>query len=234
MRTWRWPLLALALILMVVGLRPVFHPGSRSQRGADLPWQITQGADSIVVFDLALGRSTLRMAIDKLGPRHELALFEDPAQALSLEAYFRGVFIGGLNARMVLTLAPSTEVLQTLQRQATAGQPTPSGSRRYDIPEPYPVAALEAPIETITYVPLVNIEPTLLERHLGPPETTLEQTGERLHWLYPSLGLAVSWEAEQSVFQYIKPAQFTALQTRLSQIPQPPSTDQDTSTDDRS
>ena len=48
------------------------------------------------MFGLTLGESTVRDAANELGRRYELGLFQDQADRLSLEAYFRDAVVGGL------------------------------------------------------------------------------------------------------------------------------------------
>lgn len=207
--------MVLVVLLTAIAISPVFKPGSHSRTGEDLPWQITLDVDRATVFTLTLGNSTLASAIDKLGQRYELALFQDKNQHFSLEAYFRAVSLGGLSARMVLKLTPPQGLIENLTRDGNPGQITPSGSRRHNLPEVPPAALLRTPIGAITYVPMVSFETALVEKQLGLPASTLGTVEHILHWLYPELGLAVSWEEGQTVFQYVEPINFREFHERL-------------------
>jgi len=214
-RHWRWVLAVVAVIALGLVLEPVFRPGGRSRPGVDLPWQIHRRGDTVEIFGLTLGETTLAQAIDKLGQRHEVALFRALDGHLDLEAYFRAVSLGGLSARMVLNLDLPRDTLRDLLPDNAPGQPMPSGSRRFALPEVPPPVVARAPIRAVTYVPVVDFDPELVDRHFGQPGERLDGPEDIRHWLYPELGLAISWEGEQTVFHYVRPPMFSRLRARL-------------------
>jgi len=214
-RRWYWVLATVVVLAMAATLEPVFRPGSRSRTGEDLPWQITRIGDTVEVFGLTLGETTLAGAIDKLGQRYELALFRDRDDTPSLEAYFRAVSLGGLSARMVLNLDLPLDTLRHLPGADAPGKPMPSGSRRFALPETPPLTVARAPIVALTYVPMASFDQDLVERHFGLPAERLRGADAIRHWLYPELGLAISWEDGQAVFHYVRPTAFSQLRDRL-------------------
>jgi len=133
-RNWKIPLFgALCAALSVLFLAVMRPPGGQSSiPGQDLPWQIDVGPDgaTLTVFGLILGQSTVRDAVNKLGLRYELGVFQGKDGELSLEAYFRDAVVGGLNVRLVLTARLPEPTLDALRSHAGAGKPTVGGGRR--------------------------------------------------------------------------------------------------------
>ena len=91
----------------------------------------------------------------------------------------------------------------------------PSGSRRFALPETPPLVVTRAPIVALTYVPVASFDQDLVERYFGSPAERLHGVDTIRHWLYPELGLAITWEDEQVVFHYVRPAAFSRLRDRL-------------------
>lgn len=162
----------------------------------------------LTVFGLTLGQSTLRDAVDKLGRRYELGVFQGQDGALSLEAYFRDAVVGGLNARLVLAARLPEPMLEALRGHAGAGQPTAAGGRRYPVAEADTALGLEAVVTAITYLPVVKFDPELVRKRFGEPaERIVTQDG--MHWLYPALGLDLLLGGSGEVLlQYVPPAEF--------------------------
>ena len=212
--TPRWRLLGLVALglalsgFFVVIMRP---PGAQpSTLGQALPWQAVASPDgaTLTVFGLTVGQSTLGDAVAILGRRYDLAVFADSAGALTLEAYFRDVLIGGLNARMVLTGQLPSDQLEALRRPAGAGQALAEGGHRYPISEADTPAGLLAVITAIVWVPVARFDAALIQKHFGQPTERLQRQ-EGTHWLYPALGLDLLLNAQgQTVLQYVPPVEF--------------------------
>ncbi len=87
MKNWKFLLLAvLGVALSVFFLAIMRPPGGRSSTPRpDLPWQATASPDgaTLTVFGLTLGQSTVADAVNKLGRRYELGLFQGPDGDLS-------------------------------------------------------------------------------------------------------------------------------------------------------
>ena len=212
MKHWKAVLLAgliAALSLWFVAImRP---PGAKSTApGLDMPWQISRSPDgrTITVFGLTLGQSTVGDAIHQLGRRYELGLFEDQAGRLSLEVYFREAVVGGLNARLAMTVQLPDEILIALKTHAGHGKPTTAGGRRYPVAEPDHELAAGAVLTGITFMPVVKFDAGLVQQRFGAPAERL--TGQDgTHWLYPVVGLDLLLGANgEAVLQYAPPPDF--------------------------
>ncbi len=220
MKPWKILLLAaLGVVMSGFFLALIRPPGVQpSAPGQDLPWQIERSADgaTITVFSLTLGESTVRDAVAKLGRRYALAVFEDPAGALNLEAYFRDAVVGGLNARLVLSARLPEPVLAAFKAHAGRGQPTADGGRRYPVVAADHQLALDAVVTAITYMPVVRFDADLVRQRFGEPaERVTAQDG--VHWLYPALGLdLLLGDNGEALLQYVPPPEFgSRLRTPL-------------------
>lgn len=222
MKNWKVLLLAtLGAALTLFFLAIMRPPGGQSSRpGQDMPWQATASPDgaTLAVFGLTLGQSTLRDAVNKLGRRYELGVFQNPEGRLSLEAYFRDAVIGGLNVRLVLAAYLPEAALGALRSRAGAGKPTADGGRRYPVAEADTATGLDAVITAITYLPVVKFDADLVRQRFGePPERIAAKDGT--HWLYPALGLDILLgDAGEALLQYVPPLEFEQrLRAPLSQ-----------------
>ena len=216
MKNWKIVLLAALgvalsgffLTIMLTIMRP---PGGQSSApGQDLPWQITASPDgaTLTVFGLTLGESTVQDAVNKLGRRYELGVFQNPEGRLSLEAYFRDTVIGGLNVQMVLTARLSENMLNALRTHAGAGKPTAGGGRRYPVTEADTPVALDAVVTAITYMPVVKFDAGLVRKRFGEPAERIAAK-DGTHWLYPALGLdLLLGDQDHALLQYVPPMEF--------------------------
>ncbi|MBL8258595.1 MAG: hypothetical protein JNM60_02120 [Candidatus Competibacteraceae bacterium] len=213
MSRWRWWLLAGAGLAAMSGffLAVMRPPGATSSGfGQDLPWQIGRSPDgaTIGVFGLTLNESTLRDAVNKLGRRYELGLFQSPAGQLNLEAYFRDALVGGLNARLVLSGRLSDEKLNVLRAAADAGKPTAEGGRRYPVAQADQDLALAATVSAITYLPVVKFDAEVVRKRFGEPAGRIAVKGGT-HWLYPDMGLdLLLGDGGEALLQYVPPPEF--------------------------
>lgn len=209
-----WKVLLFAVLIAALSgwfvaiMRP---PGAKTAApGLDMPWQISRSQDggTITVFGLTLGQSTVRDAVNQLGRRYELGLFEDQARRLSLEVYFREAVVGGLNARLAMTVHLPNETLIALKTHAGNGKPVAEGGRRYPIAEPDHELAVGAVLTGITFMPVVKFDAGLVQKRFGEPAERL--TGkDGVHWLYPAMGLDVLLGANgEAVLQYAPPPEF--------------------------
>ncbi|MDS4031584.1 MAG: hypothetical protein RKO66_16140 [Candidatus Contendobacter sp.] len=211
-RNWKIPLFGALCVALSVLFLAVMHPpgGYSSKPGQDLPWQITTSPDgaTLTVLGLTLNRSTVRDAVDKLGRRYELGVFQGKDGDLSLEAYFRDAVVGGLNVRLVLAARLPEDLLSTFQAHVGEGQPTAAGGRRYPVAEADIDAGLGAVITAITYMPVVKFDAGLVRKRFGEPaEHIAAQDGA--HWLYPALGLdLLLGDNGEALLQYVPPVEF--------------------------
>jgi hypothetical protein len=226
MKGWKTGLLVALSVTMSGFFLVIMRPpgGQSSTPGQDLPWQASANQDgaTLTVFSLTLGASTVRDAVNKLGRRYELGLFQEQNGVLKLEAYFRDAVVGGLNARLVLSAQLPDPVLNTLRTHAGTGKPTAEGGRRYPVAEADDDLALRAVVTAITYMPMIKFDAELVRKRFGEPtEPTVRITAEDgSHWLYPGLGLdLLLGDNGQALLQYVPPAEF---EQRLQQPLQTP------------
>ncbi|HXH03717.1 MAG TPA: hypothetical protein VNN09_10410 [Candidatus Competibacteraceae bacterium] len=215
-------LLAGLLLALGVALVPIFRPTSQSRPGQDLPWQITEEANgAITVFGLTLGESTLGEAIAKLGNRVELAIFRGRDGLLALEAYFRDTVLGGLNARVVLTLQLEQPVLQDWLSRLGTGKRLPDGSEQFPLDEGDAELAQELPVTSLTYAPRVELDEALIRDRFGEPGEQIRLPDGARHFLYPDKGLDLRLEPDgKALLQYLPPSEFERVRAPLRQAAQ--------------
>lgn len=200
---------ALALCLAVVvlvgcGDEPV--PDSHEF----LPWTIERLPEGTTrVMGITLGQTTLGEASAWLGDGYKLGLFGATEESLALEAYYGELTLGRLTARIVLNLSLPQVELQAM-RGRSSGERTlgESQERRWVVAEADRARAEDAVIEALTYVPLVDLTPEVVQSRFGEPTERLTVASAE-HWLYAGLGLDVVLAQEgRDVLQYVPPAQF--------------------------
>ena len=210
----RIPLAILAALAVLLAafwlLRPAPEPDNLRRRD-DLPWQIqTLPGGGSRVFGLEPSRSTLRDAVDRLGPYEALALFAGDEESYSLEAWFGSVQFGPLEAKVAVTLEADREELQALAERAVERKGSPSGDWKLFL-GPEDRAAQDArTLAGITYIPAYGgLEADFFRRRLGEPAAwTLPDEG-RVQWFYPDLGLTLLLDAEgKEVLEYVAPRRF--------------------------
>lgn len=226
MKHWKVLLLAALSVVLTGFFLTIMRPpgGQSSAPGQDLPWQIIvgQGGATSTVFGLIVGESSLRDAVNRLGRRYELGLFEDGEGRLSLEAYFRDAVVGGLNARLVLAVRLPETALAALKTHAGKGKPTASGIRRYPVAEADHDLAMGRVIMAITYLPVVKFDADLVRQRFGEPAERIAAEGGA-HWLYPALGLdLLLGDQGEALLQYVPPVEFEEqLRAPLRNAPHP-------------
>ena len=224
-KRWLW---WLGLPLLVLYMLMVFRPpqGGPPASEEDLPWRIEPVGDTIRVFGLTLGESTLGEAIDKLG-RHELGIFRDAQGQLTLEAYFRNVRLGNLSARVVATARLPQERLQAMAERGGSGKRLASGVQQYSLAAEDQAVALATPVSTLTYVPIIDLTPEDVRLYFGEPTRRLPEPADPrfTHWLYPQRGLDLMLDPDgEAILQYLPPREFHRVLEPLLETPTPEET----------
>lgn len=166
------------------------------QPDAVKPWEVVVMPDGNPQFlGIHLGSTTYGEAQKKVGIFGHPALFSDPDGKLSVEAFFESINLGGLSAKLVLTLALTDEALATIKNRATAGKLQPSRARQHELSEQDKLAIQDAAVKSITYIPTVRLNESILLSRFGEPthkETIKEEDGEASQqWFYPQLNMEV-------------------------------------------
>lgn len=185
-------------------------------RVTNLPWQITVlDEQTLHVLELDIGKATLADAVKTLKSEYNLAWFENQDDSISLEAYFIRVSMSGLRAKVLLELDATGLDKDYLIKNS--GKPEIQGSRTIK----YPLDDLAQElnhrvIQSLTYLPISNIEADLLKKLFGLPQEILTVDSNTEFWMYPEKGLVISYSISgKEVFQYIPVGNFERLKQSI-------------------
>ena len=202
-----------AIIALVIGL---MIPGGESPPVQTFPWQIEQTASGTTrVFGLTLDESTLQQAEQVFNAEAELSLFEpaDKSRERVIEAYFDKVTLGGLSAKVVLVFDFTVNQMRAMYDRGTRISTLGDGSRKVSLHAEDIATVRRSPIASITYLPRIKLDATLLEKRFGKPVQVIKEKDSNMtHWLYPDKGLDVALDEQgNGVLQFVAPAQFEQL-----------------------
>ncbi|HEC73826.1 MAG TPA: lytic murein transglycosylase [Methylophaga aminisulfidivorans] len=193
--------IVIGMILFVMGLLAImFIPSPQPQ--AAKPWEIELMSDgNIQVFGIHLGTTDYKTAQKKLGAFGETALFSDPDDKLSVEAFFDSTNLSGLSAKMVMTLAVSQSELQEMMTQTRNAKLQPSGAHQHEISESDREKLLDLPVASITYIPSLRLDKAMLKERFGEPDSietiaVTEANSQIENWLYRDIHLIVQFNGE--------------------------------------
>lgn len=208
------PLILVAIIALVLGafwlLRPPPDPEMIKPR-TDLPWQVQVNTDgSVHVFDLDIGRSTLRDAIAKFGPPEGAAVFQHSNGRLDLEAYFGKVHFGPLVARVVVKLEAPPEEKRRLAESAKKRESSPTGDWKFRLPNDAIDRLLDHRLIAISYIPGTrSLDQAFYVERFGPPQAWLKEKEGARSLFYPARGLSILIDdAGPEVLEYTRPQDF--------------------------
>lgn len=186
------------------------------------PWNVTadeQGHSN--VFGLTLGKSTMGDGLARFMTDTEVSLFVSPDNDYVVEAFFKNINLAGLGANIILTADLSEEQLHLMYERGSRISTMGSGTRKVTLNYDDLTIARNAPIRTLTYLPKVNLDPEIIVKRFGEPQSKIveEKDGESLeHWLYPSVGLDITVSKNRKeILQYISPKLFHELSQPLIQ-----------------
>lgn len=199
-----------------------------AKRVTNLPWQITVvDPQTLHVFDLNIGKATLKDAVAVLKSEYELAWFENDVsvkdnlleenKAISLEAYFLRVNMSGLRAKVILEL--DTENLNLQKLKSYSGKPEILASRSIK----YPLDDLAQQlgkrlIKSLTYVPKSSVDIDILRNRFGQADEIITINENAEFWLYPAKGLVMTVDKKgKEIFQYLPTADFQRLRNKVLQ-----------------
>ena len=206
-----------AVALLVAGM---LLPGETPSPVADLPWQIERDLNSVRVFGLTLGHSTLDEAQNKFQEPAEISLFVSDDGKLAAEAYFDRTSLGGLSAKVVLTAALPQSELQDMYQRGLRTSAMGSG-RKVELHPDDEEEVLHAAIASITYLPATRLDEALIAQRFGTPSRRVrEEKNDVLHLLYPQSGLDIALNRKnKAVLQYFPPQDFPVLMAPLLELP---------------
>jgi len=184
-----------------------------------LPWQIVLLPDgSTKVFGLSPGRTTLGEAAARLGEDMELAVMVAKGETGSLEMYYGQYRAGLLSAKLVLGADMDVETLKSMRENAAQKEVLPSGAKKYVLNQQDHEKAYRAVIQTIAYIPAVDLDHDIIIKRFGEPEEVIQADNQAVHYLYPAKGLDVMLSSEgKEVLQYVVPNEFKRLREPLDQ-----------------
>jgi hypothetical protein len=215
--------LALLAITVLLQLLPRTQPNAPDSPAIGMPWQITVRNDGLSnVFGLTLERSTLNDAEDILSIIPEIAIVGKRDEAGSLEAYFDGVTLNGLNARLIATIDVSANELQAMQQRSPKTDYMESTTRRSQLASADRDLARRLPLRALTLLPAGRLDPASITQRFGEPAERIKTTDDIEHFLYPARGVDVAINASgKTVVQYVAPAQFHRLRDPLVLVRSP-------------
>jgi len=196
----------LGLVLIVVGIASLMLIPSK-QLPAPMPWEVNTMADgNIKVFDIHLGSTTYAQAQQLVRQYGKTAIFTQDGSQPSVEAYFDSVNLGGLSAKLVLTLAVDEHVVEALLSQALDARIQDSGAHRYTLENSSQL--VNTAVKSLTYIPSIKLNSDMVKHRFGEA-TSIEKFADMPEselWLYPDLGLSIHLNPNQkTIMQYHQP-----------------------------
>ncbi|MEE9422076.1 MAG: hypothetical protein V3V50_02865 [Gammaproteobacteria bacterium] len=210
------------LIFVVIFLGLVIYPFACMDRSGGhkvtgLPWQIEILPDGFTrVFGVVPGKSSLQEVVTILGDDYELAIVENKDNT-SLEMYFGHYRAGLMTAKMVLASGVSDSVFLKWKQRAVKSEYMKSGvARKYSLAAEDIPAAMQSVIQTITFIPTVNLDEEIILKRFGETAEVVEKKPEFTHYLFAEKGLAIAISNDKKdILQYVVPEKFSKLRDPL-------------------
>lgn len=182
-----------------------------------LPWQIETLADgSSRVFGLELGRSTLDDARERFGVDMKVGIVAAQGEEGALEAYFDNVTAGVIVGKLILVAALDKATLTGLRQRATQKVHMNGATYRYLLNRDDLLQSLRAPIATIAFIPVADLDVETVLKRFGMPQERLRINDQVEHFLYPDQGLDLILDDNgKEVLQYVAPRDFARLRGPL-------------------
>lgn len=206
-------LLFLTIILVALfSLKPDSEYTSETISG--LPWQVDvlPNGESRV-FGVTLGQSTIEDAHRQLGDDMELGVIVAPGTDTGgLEMYYGHYKAGVFSGKLVIAADIAPQAVSRLVKNAIKSDYMDSGARKFTLnPEDLPLA-LRAPVASMTFIPVVNIDEISATKRFGPAAETVRVSELETHLLYPGKGLEIIIDSKgKDILQYVAPRDFERL-----------------------
>lgn len=218
----KWWLIGLLLIIALGVANITLGPNQQTSKesATNLPWQIDiTPAGNTRVFDIEVGAMTIEEISQKLRLSPEIALFRAPDGSHRLESYLGKIKLGPFQARVILRLDASDELMSEFEANSASSQATPSGHHQLRLNGDDFERASQLIVNELSYSPAVNTEAELLENLFGAPQQRISIDANSAYWLYPQRGLALLVNAEdKEVFHYVPPRNFEQILTRIEAL----------------
>jgi len=207
----------LAITLLLFTLPFVFPIAEGEANNLGLPWEIEQNEfGQTRVFGISPGISTLDDAIANFGDDMELAIMVaaniptgEEAKDAALEGYYSQVRLNFLQARLVLTLDASEQIITAMLARSPKAEYMSNGSRKYSLHPDDAALARTLPLAALTLIPGARLDEETITMRFGSP-AAIVPVGENLqHYLYPDKGLDIAVDKKgKNVLQYVAPTEF--------------------------
>ncbi|MDR2189355.1 MAG: hypothetical protein LBE62_15120 [Azonexus sp.] len=208
----------LGLVFLVLALSfLVPAPEGGEEAGRHLPWQIElDGQGGSTVFGVQPGRSSLADLKAALGNDLEVAIIAQPNEVGAVEAYYSGVMLGFVQARLVAALDVAPEAVAAMRERALKARHMESTTRKITLHTDDLAALEQAAIKSLAVIPAVNLDEAAIVQRFGPPTERLPEGEKRVHLFYPQLGLAIVVDSDgKELLQYVAPRDFALLREPL-------------------
>lgn len=182
-----------------------------------LPWQIETLANGTTrVFGLELGRSTLDDARERFGDGMKVGIVAAQGEKGALEAYYDNVTAGVIAGKIILVAALDKSTLTGLRERATQKVHMNGATYRYLLNRDDLLQSLHAPIATIAFIPVTDLDTETVLKRFGLPQERLRINDQVEHFLYPDQGLDLILDDNgKEVLQYVAPREFARLRGPL-------------------
>lgn len=193
------------LLLTIMGIGALLLIPSK-QEVAPMPWEITLMTDGqISVFDIHLGTTNYRQAQQSLGLYGQTAIFSQQGKMSSVEAFFNGINLGGLSAKLVLNLVVEPPQIEIMKSRAAEARIQPSGAHRYLLSNQDNAALIYASVSAITYIPSIRLTEEMILHRFGHTDSVMQDPNNinTMIWHYPALGLTIYLnDTKKTIMQY--------------------------------
>lgn len=187
-------------------------PKLNQQLAQTLPWQINTYEDTIQVFSIILGHTSLQEAIDTFGSDYEIAVIVPKQQTGSLELFYSRFNSGPLSGKMILVADADDNHIQQLRQYATSKSYIETGSQKIKLNEEQASLALPLKIKALTFAPIARLNKDLVIERFGPPAEIIQSSEFVSQLLYPEQGLLIIINDKGKDFlEYTQPSNFQQL-----------------------
>jgi hypothetical protein len=207
-----------SLSLVAVALAIMLPGGRQPDPNPKLPWDIQHTDNqSIRVFQLTLGSSTLEEARSVFQMQGKANLFIGDDGKPALEAYFERVFLSGLRADFVLVLDAEAGLLTELYDRGSRISRSTDSTHKVNLSGNDQLVVSKLPIKLINYIPHANLDEQLTKDRFGQPSQKITELETGItHWIYPDRGLSIGLNPDgKELIQYMPLAEIPGLITRI-------------------